>query len=87
MSVTYGKITPTSYSDPEVLQINKGTARLGQALRPGAFLVDSYPFLKHIPLLYSKLRKWHQEEIDLYRSQVNNVKRRMVGFRFIFNPL
>ena len=78
MSVTYGKTTPTSYSDPDVLQINKSAARLGDALRPGAYLVDSYPFLKYIPGLNSQLKRYHQEEIALYRSQVNAVKERVV---------
>ena len=42
MTVTYGKTTPTSYSDPEVKRIEQVTARLGSALRPGAYLVDTY---------------------------------------------
>ncbi|KAI0770000.1 cytochrome P450 [Fomes fomentarius] len=78
MSLTYGKMTPTSYSDSEVLAINKCAARLGNALRPGAYLVDSYPFLKHIPVFTSKLRQYHEEELALFSNQVNTVKQRMV---------
>lgn len=79
MSLTYGKMTPTSYSDSEVLAISKSTARLGNALRPGAYLVDSYPFLKHIPVFTSKLRRYHEEELALFSNQVNTVKQRMVS--------
>ncbi|KAI0633734.1 cytochrome P450 [Trametes polyzona] len=77
MSITYGKTTPTSYSDPEVRQINVGAARVGDAVRPGAYLVDTYPFLKHIPLFSSKLRRFHREELALYRSQLQGVKTRV----------
>lgn len=78
MTVTYGKTTPTSYSDPEVLQINRATERLGDALRPGAYLVDAYPFLKYIPIFTSKLKGYHRDELALYRSQVAEVKERRV---------
>ncbi|KAM5534989.1 hypothetical protein V8D89_011362 [Ganoderma adspersum] len=77
MSVTYGKTTPTSYSDPEVQQINKGTARLGDTLRPGAYLIESYPWLRYVPGMTSKLETWHQEEINLYRGQVEVVKQQL----------
>ena len=78
MSVTYGKTTPTSYSDPEVQQINKGTARLGDTLRPGAYLIESYPWLRYVPGMTSELELWHQEELNLYRGQVEAVKQRLV---------
>ncbi|TBU29936.1 cytochrome P450 [Dichomitus squalens] len=77
MSVTYGKTTPTSYSDSEVKQINKIAARLGDALRPGAYLIDTYPWLRYVPGMTSKLKQWHREEIGLYRGQVDAVKQRL----------
>ncbi len=78
MTVTYGKTTPTSYSDPEVKRIGQGAARLGSALRPGAYLVDTYPFLRYIPGFTSELHRYHEEEKMLYRSQVGEVKERQV---------
>ncbi|KAJ3015441.1 hypothetical protein NUW54_g1049 [Trametes sanguinea] len=77
MSLTYGKMTPTSYSDPEVKQINLLVERLGSAMRPGAHLVDSYPFLKYIPGFTSELKKWHKEELELFSSQIRGVKERL----------
>ncbi|KAH9858577.1 cytochrome P450 [Lenzites betulinus] len=77
MSITYGKTTPTSYSDPDVKQINLSAARVGDAVRPGAYLVDTYPFLKHIPFFTSELKRFHREELALYRSQVQGVKARL----------
>lgn len=79
MSITYGKTTPTSFSDPDVKQINVGAARVGDAVRPGAYLVDTYPFLKHIPFFTSQLRRFHREELALYRNQVQGVKARLVS--------
>ena len=78
MSVTYGKTAQTSYSDPEVKQINRVAARLGDTLRPGAYLIEEYPWLRYIPGITSKLERWHQDEINLYRSQVKGVKERQV---------
>lgn len=79
MSITYGKTTPTSYSDPDVKQINLSATRVGDAVRPGAYLVDTYPFLKHIPFFTSELKRFHREELALYRSQVQGVKARLVS--------
>ncbi|KAH9851835.1 cytochrome P450 [Lenzites betulinus] len=80
MSITYGKTTPTaSYSDPEVKQINLGLSRLGKAVLPGAYLVDIYPFLKYIPFFTSELRRFHREELALYRRQLQSVKTRQVS--------
>ncbi|KAG1728574.1 cytochrome P450 [Suillus occidentalis] len=41
----YGKTTPTSYTDPEIVTVNKCIERFGRAIRPGAYLVDTYPIL------------------------------------------
>lgn len=78
MAITYGKVTPTSYSDPEVQEVNKCLARLGRAIRPGAYLVDSYPILRFIPGYLSTLQQYHREELALFRSQVDAVRQRMV---------
>ncbi|KAI0647953.1 cytochrome P450 [Trametes meyenii] len=77
MAITYGKTTPTSYSDPEVKQINRGIARLGIATRPGAYLVDAYPFFKYIPGFASELKRFHGEELALFRGQLQGVRTRL----------
>ncbi|KAI0933583.1 hypothetical protein AcV5_005691 [Taiwanofungus camphoratus] len=55
MAISYGKTTPTSYSDPEVQAVNCCLRRLGSALRPGTYLVDTYSFLRYIPGYLSHL--------------------------------
>lgn len=78
MAITYGKITPTSYSDPEVQQVNKCLSRLGSAIRPGAYLVDSYPILRYVPGYLDTLQQYHREELALFRSQLDAVRQQMV---------
>ncbi|KAG1829919.1 cytochrome P450 [Suillus variegatus] len=77
MSFTYGKITPTSYTDPEVVSVNRLSARFGQAMKPGAYLVDSYPILRFVPGYLSQLKAWHKEELAFYNGQLDAVRRQM----------
>ncbi|KAG1792731.1 cytochrome P450 [Suillus plorans] len=77
MSFTYGKITPTSYTDPEVVSINRFSTRLGQAIKPGAYLVDTYPILRFVPGYLSGLKAWHKEELAFYDGQLDAVRRQM----------
>ena len=79
MSMTYGKLTPTTYSDPEVVAINSLIGRMAKAMRPGRYLVDFYPILQYLPGYATELRKYHQEEKALFRSQVENVKQNLVS--------
>ena len=79
MSITYGKTTPTSYSDPEVQEVNRCLSFLGSVIRPGAYLVDAYPILRYIPGYLNDLRKGHPRELNLFRSQLDVVRKRMVS--------
>ncbi|KAH9948109.1 cytochrome P450 [Amylocystis lapponica] len=78
-TLAYGKTTPTSYSDPEVESVNRAMERFASALRPGAYLVDTYPALRYIPGYLDDLRKYHQEEYELYRGQVDIVKGKLIA--------
>ncbi|KAG1849245.1 cytochrome P450 [Suillus subluteus] len=77
MSFTYGKTTPTSYTDPEIVAVHKSLARFGQAVKPGAYLVDTYPILRFVPGYLSQLKAWHQEELALFNGQLDVVRRQM----------
>jgi hypothetical protein len=74
----YGKTTPSSYSDPEIQQINDHLAFMGKVMIPGAYLVDSYPILRYVPGYASELKRRHQRELNLFRSQIDNVRKKMV---------
>jgi len=84
MTITYGKTTPTSYADPEVQQVNACLARMGKALKPGSYLVDSYPFLQYVPRYLRTLRRYHQDELALFRSQIDVVRNQMVSIHSYF---
>lgn len=78
MEITYGKVTPTSYSDPEVVAVNRCLMRFGEAIIPGAYLVDTYPILQYLPRYLTNLKKWHQEELALFQGQLDAVRKQMV---------
>jgi len=77
MSITYGKMTPTSYTDPAVVDMNRFSARLGQAVKPGAYLVDTYPILRFVPGYLRQLKAWNREEMVFYNEQLDAVRRQM----------
>ncbi|KAG1836813.1 cytochrome P450 [Suillus subalutaceus] len=63
--------------DPEVVALNKSLERFGQAMKPGAYLVDAYPILRFIPGYLNQLKAWHQEELALFNGQLDAVRRQM----------
>lgn len=79
MSITYGKTTPTYYSDPEVQEIVRCAIRLG-GLLGGAkpHIVDMYPILRHIPFFTSVLYQWRADEHKLFVGQVEKVRKQVV---------
>ncbi|EIM88728.1 cytochrome P450 [Stereum hirsutum FP-91666 SS1] len=74
LSLTYGKPSPSNKSDPNVAIINEGLVRVGEASRPGAYYVEQLPWLKYIPFYGMKLRRWHREELAMFREQLNGVR-------------
>ncbi|KAK0199456.1 cytochrome P450 [Desarmillaria ectypa] len=77
MTLTYGKTTPTSYTDPEIQLINQNTVQVAHSMRPGAYLVDSFPILRYIPTYLRELHAFHKQELDLFKSQIDIVRDRM----------
>ncbi|KAH7915214.1 cytochrome P450 [Hygrophoropsis aurantiaca] len=75
--IAYGKNTPSPASDPEVQSIRKSFDVLRDALRPGAYLVDSFPFLKYLPWYGRKLRREHEVITGVYLRQLDRVKQEL----------
>ncbi|KAF9254961.1 cytochrome P450 [Marasmius fiardii PR-910] len=73
MALAYGKI-PATYEDPEIRAVNRCLERLGRALRPGAWKVDTYPFLRFIPGYLKELQQGHAEELGLFKGQLQSVR-------------
>jgi hypothetical protein len=41
-------------------------------------MVDAFPFLRYVPGYLSELRRQHQMELALFKSQLDNVREQMV---------
>ncbi|KAI5474721.1 hypothetical protein MNV49_002546 [Pseudohyphozyma bogoriensis] len=75
MSINYGKTTPTAYTDTDVVEVNECGSRLGAALRPGHYAVDTYHFLSYLPGKWKKEGKeWHDIELALFKRQLQTVR-------------
>jgi len=51
--------------------------RLGNAVRPGLWKVDTYPFLRYIPGYLQELQEGHHEELTLFTSQLDHVRQQI----------
>ncbi len=78
MTLTYSKTAPTSHTDPEIQLISQSVVQVGRSQRPGAYLVDSFPILRYIPIYLRKLRAFHKRELAFFKSQIDIVHERMV---------
>ena len=47
-------------------------------MRPGAYLVDRFPWLKYVPGYGRRLRRYYEVDLKFYCDQLNRVKRTMV---------
>ncbi|KAH7918059.1 cytochrome P450 [Leucogyrophana mollusca] len=75
--IAYGKTTPTSASDPELQSVRAALDRMRVAMRPGAYLVDSFPFLKYLPWYGRDLKRGHELDTQLFTGQLNKVKQQL----------
>ena len=53
-------------------------AHFNAAMRPGAYLVDSFPWLKHVPGYGRQLKEDHASDLRFYGEQLDRVRRGMV---------
>ncbi|KIJ14417.1 hypothetical protein PAXINDRAFT_135014 [Paxillus involutus ATCC 200175] len=73
LRVTYGKSTPTSNDDPEVVRLQEEFKHIQAVVVPGTFLVDRIPFLRYVPGYGRVLREYHEFELSLFRDQLARV--------------
>ncbi|KAH7922011.1 cytochrome P450 [Leucogyrophana mollusca] len=74
LRITYGKSTPTSVNDQEVVRIHQVARNALSVILPGAYLVERIPLLRYFPGYTKDLDRWHDEEVQLFREQVDRVK-------------
>jgi hypothetical protein len=79
MKVAYGKNTPTSATDPEIGEIRRGMVIARKVLRPDAYLVDSFPWLKYLPWYGQELKDAFERSKRLHTRQLNRVKEQIVS--------
>ncbi|KAG1748506.1 cytochrome P450, partial [Suillus paluster] len=75
--VAYGKTTPMSATDSVARRVREHFQILRRAIRPGAYLVDSIPWLKYIPWYGQELKEGFEKNRRLYISQLDRVKQQM----------
>ncbi|KAK0442534.1 cytochrome P450 [Desarmillaria tabescens] len=74
LTLTYGKTTPTTFDDPDLQQMIRDAKRFRMAIRPGAYLVDTFPVLRWVPGYLAELRRWHQDSLALCRRCLGYVQ-------------
>ncbi|PBK84087.1 cytochrome P450 [Armillaria gallica] len=77
LSLAYGRTGSITVNEPEIVAIGRSLKRVGSAVRPGAYMIDEYPFLRYLPFYRRDLRSWHNEELSLYRKQIAGVEDNM----------
>ncbi|KAJ3487189.1 hypothetical protein NLI96_g3712 [Meripilus lineatus] len=80
LSLAYGRKTPTHIDDPEVNAIDRAVKRVVDCFQPGAYLVDTFPILKYIPIPEIRtLRQYHQDELALFRGLLDVVRQQIAN--------
>jgi len=74
LAITYGKTTPTAYTDPKVVSINDRVIRLG------TYLVYLYTILEYVQYYLSTLGVCHKEQLMLFQSQVDVFRQQWVRY-------
>ncbi|KAH9051189.1 cytochrome P450 [Lactarius deliciosus] len=81
MSVTYDTPPIVSEQDSGVNTIND-FLRVTRAARPGAHLVEYFPWMIHIPSRFSKRKRdaeyWHEKDSTMFVGLFNNVREKLV---------
>ncbi|KAG2142378.1 cytochrome P450 [Suillus clintonianus] len=77
MKIAYGKATPTSATDPEVIQARRHLRIFRIARRPGTYLVDTIPWLRYLPWYGQELKREFKRQNQLYTDQLNRVKQQI----------
>ncbi|KAG2366026.1 cytochrome P450 [Suillus spraguei] len=75
--IAYGKTTPVSGTDPEVMEARLLLRSVGAVLRHGYYLVDSIPWLKYLPWYAPELREEFERTNRRYTKQLNRVRQQI----------
>ena len=60
------------------MRVNEGAARLNSITKPGSLMIDYVPWLRYMPGYTSLGKKWHRDELKLFRGQFDGVRAKLV---------
>lgn len=75
--MAYGRTDRARYSDKDIKKVVESGQNVGVMLRPGAYKLDAFPWLKYVPGYMAQANKWNDEEIELFREATDSVKEKM----------
>ena len=77
------------YDDPDILTISRCTARLEAAFDQDVWKVNFYSWLRYVPGYLRELHAGHQEELDLFKQNLQRVRGMIVSLLWIsyVNPV
>jgi len=74
LRVAYGKSGPTSVDDPDFVGVKQAIQHFSETMRPGAYLVDRFPWLRYVPGYGRRLKQYYESDLKFYSDQLNRVK-------------
>ncbi|KAG2137961.1 cytochrome P450 [Suillus clintonianus] len=77
VKMTYGESLPAATIDTEVKEMRQFIETFRLALLPGAYLVDSFPWLKYVPGYGRNLKREFEKTKKLYTIQLDRVKQQI----------
>ncbi|KAH9953974.1 cytochrome P450 [Russula dissimulans] len=82
LSVVYDQPTIKSEQDHNIEPLNDFVQRLARAARPGAHLVEFFPWMLYIPSRFAKWKRdaerWYEQESAMFESLFNTVHTNLV---------
>ncbi|EIW85506.1 cytochrome P450, partial [Coniophora puteana RWD-64-598 SS2] len=74
LKITYGQSAPTSFDDPDIVRIHEMARRFLGTLRPGAYLAERFPWLRHVPWYAPEIKQYRKDELELFHEHVNKTR-------------
>lgn len=75
-----------TYDDPVVTGITNFIHRLEQAARPGAYLVEMFPIMNHLPPLLASWKRFgnscHERDSQMFLDLYADARKRAVSIPF-----
>ena len=85
LSAVYGWPSIESKDDPLVTRITEFVNRLVRALLPGAYLVEIFPMMEHLPTWMAPWKKWgvewYKKDSEMFQGFYDGVAKSLVSWK------